>query len=75
MSGKRAFLGATIKRCRAACAYVAESYGSDVILSNLLAFDVKAYDPDVAVQRAISGPIQSCLAIPAIAHCLSAIRT
>ena len=29
----------------------AESFGSDVILSNLLAFDVKAYDPEVWVQR------------------------
>ncbi len=29
----------------------AESFGSDVILANLLAFDVKAYDPDVWVQR------------------------
>ncbi|MHB8973494.1 MAG: PulJ/GspJ family protein [Pirellulaceae bacterium] len=35
--------------------FVAESFGSDVILSNLLAFDVKAYDPGVAVQRAVSG--------------------
>jgi prepilin-type N-terminal cleavage/methylation domain-containing protein len=35
-------------------AFVAESFGSDVILSNLLAFDVKAYDPDVPVQRAVS---------------------
>ncbi len=34
--------------------FVAESFGSDVILSNLLAFDVKAYDPGVAVQRAVS---------------------
>ena len=31
----------------------AESYGSDVVLSNLLAFDVQAYDPAVPVyQRA-----------------------
>jgi prepilin-type N-terminal cleavage/methylation domain-containing protein len=36
-------------------AFVAESFGSDVILSNLLAFDVKAYDPLVVVQRAVSG--------------------
>ena len=33
----------------------AESYGSDVMLSNLLAFDVQAYDPNVIVQRAVSG--------------------
>jgi len=33
---------------------VAESFGSDVMLANLLAFDVKAYDPGVEIQRAAS---------------------
>jgi prepilin-type N-terminal cleavage/methylation domain-containing protein len=33
----------------------AESYGSDVVLTNLLAFDVQAYDPAVAVYQAVSG--------------------
>jgi type II secretory pathway pseudopilin PulG len=37
---------------RTACA---ESFGSDLVLTNLLAFDVQAYDPSVQVQRAVSG--------------------
>ena len=34
---------------------MAESFGSDVMLSNLLAFDVKVYDPTVTIQNAVSG--------------------
>jgi prepilin-type N-terminal cleavage/methylation domain-containing protein len=34
---------------------MAESFGSDVMLSNLLGFDVKVYDPTVTIQNAESG--------------------
>lgn len=39
---------------RTACA---ESFGSDLVLTNLLAFDVQAYDPTVEVRRAGSDPV------------------
>ena len=32
-----------------------ETFGSDLMLANLLAFDVKVYDPTVTLQRAVSG--------------------
>ncbi len=35
-----------------------ESYGSDVILSQLLAFDVKVFDPGVTVQQSVAAPPQ-----------------
>ena len=33
----------------------AESYGSDVVLTNLAAFDVRAYDPTVPIYQAVPG--------------------
>ncbi len=38
-----------------------ESYGSDVILSQILAFDVKVFDPTVTVQQAQGVPSQAGL--------------
>lgn len=42
----------------------AETFGSDTILSNLLAFDVKVYDPTVAVRQAVSGSGGTELVLP-----------
>ncbi len=38
-----------------------ESFGSDVVLSQLLAFDVKVYDPTVTLQPALASPPQATL--------------
>lgn len=38
-----------------------ESYGSDVILSQVLAFDVKVFDPEVTVQQTLAATSQSAL--------------